>query len=247
MQLLVTNLGRTRYSETWELQRKLVELRTEDRIDDVLLFTEHEHVYTIGKGGDENHLLASEQELSTDGVEVFRIDRGGDITYHGPGQVVGYPILDLNGYFLDIHRYLRSLEEVMIQSLGQFGIRAGREEGMTGVWAGGEKIAAIGVKVSRWRTMHGFALNVNTDLTRFGRIIPCGIFHKGVTSMEKMLGREIPLQEVEDSLTASFSRVFGCAPVSVSPSNLNQRIRERENERVGLNLKEHAHLNQEGM
>jgi lipoyl(octanoyl) transferase len=247
MQLLVTNLGRTRYSETWELQRKLVELRTEDRIDDVLLFTEHEHVYTIGKGGDENHLLASEQELSTDGVEVFRIDRGGDITYHGPGQVVGYPILDLNGYFLDIHRYLRSLEEVMIQSLGQFGIRAGREEGMTGVWAGGEKIAAIGVRVSRWRTMHGFALNVNTDLTRFGRIIPCGIFHKGVTSMEKMLGREIPLQEVEDSLTASFSRVFGCAPVSVSPSNLNQRIRERENERVGLNLKEHAHLNQEGM
>jgi lipoyl(octanoyl) transferase len=247
MQLLVTNLGRTRYSETWELQRKLVELRTEDRIDDVLLFTEHEHVYTIGKGGDENHLLASEQELSTDGVEVFRIDRGGDITYHGPGQVVGYPILDLNGYFLDIHRYLRSLEEVMIQSLGQFGIRAGREEGMTGVWAGGEKIAAIGVKVSRWRTMHGFALNVNTDLTRFGRIIPCGIFHKGVTSMEKMLGREIPLQEVEDSLTASFSRVFGCAPVSVSPGNLNQRIRERENERVGLNLKEHAHLNQEGM
>jgi lipoyl(octanoyl) transferase len=236
VQLHVTNLGRSRYGDTWELQRRLFELRMEGKIDDVLLLTEHEHVYTIGKGGDENHLLASTQELQTDGVEVFRIDRGGDITYHGPGQVVGYPILDLNGYFRDIHRYLRSLEEVIIRALGQFGIQAGREEGMTGAWVSGEKIAAIGVKVSRWRTMHGFALNVNTDLTKFSRIIPCGIFHKGVTSIQKILGREVPLGEVEESLTTSFSSVFGCTPVPVPPAILRQRIRELEEERSTINL-----------
>jgi lipoyl(octanoyl) transferase len=235
MRLHVANLGRTHYADAWDLQRRLFELRLEGLIGDLLLFTEHAHVYTIGKGGDENHLLASEQELQTDSVEVFRIDRGGDITYHGPGQIVGYPILDLNGYFLDIHRYLRSLEEVIIQTLGQFGVEAGREEGMTGVWVKGEKIAAIGVKVSRWRTMHGFALNVNTDLTKFNRIIPCGIFHKGVTSMRRILGRGVPLEEVEDSLAASFSNVFGCTTVPVSPDIVRQRMRELEMERSSVN------------
>jgi lipoyl(octanoyl) transferase len=246
MQLQVTNLGRTRYADTWELQRKLFELRLEGLVDDVLLFTEHEHVYTIGKGGDENHLLATQHELQTDRVEVFRIDRGGDITYHGPGQIVGYPILDLNGYFLDIHRYLRALEEVIIRTLGQLGIQSGREEGMTGVWVSGEKIAAIGVKVSRWRTMHGFALNVNTDLMRFSRIIPCGIFHKGVTSIQRILGRIVALEEVEDTLVASFSSVFGCTPVPLPPAILHQRIRELEMERSSLNLSRSDHLNQEG-
>jgi lipoate-protein ligase B len=180
MELFVSKLGRTRYADAWDLQRRLFDLRHDGLIDDVLLFTEHEHVYTIGKGGDANHLLASEEELLADGTEVFRIDRGGDITYHGPGQVVGYPIIDLNRYGPDIHRYLRSLEEAIILTLEQFGIEGGREEGMTGVWVGGEKIAAIGVKVSKWITMHGFALNVNTDLGKFERIIPCGIFHKEI-------------------------------------------------------------------
>jgi lipoyl(octanoyl) transferase len=225
MPITISNLGRTRYEETWDLQRKLFDLRYRGLIDDVLLFTEHEHVYTIGKGGDANHLLASDEELTKNGVEVFRIDRGGDITYHGPGQIVGYPILDLNQYSPDIHKYLRSLEEVLITTLGSFGIKGGREEGMTGVWVGGEKVAAIGVKVSKWITMHGFALNVNTDLRMFERIIPCGIFHKGVTSMQKILGKDLSLDEVEMRVTESFSAVFGCKPVEVSSETLRELVR----------------------
>ncbi|MBI3587076.1 MAG: lipoyl(octanoyl) transferase LipB [Ignavibacteriales bacterium] len=224
MQLAVSNIGRTKYADAWELQHKLFDLRHYGLIGDMLLFTEHEHVYTIGKGGDENHLLASEAELSVGGIDVAKIDRGGDITYHGPGQVVGYPIIDLNNYYLDIHRYLRSLEEVIILTLDEFDIEAGREEGLTGVWVQGEKIAAFGVKVSRWITMHGFALNVNTDLQKFERIIPCGIFHKGVTSMQKILGKEIALEDVHRKLTESFSYVFGCQPLAVSPDMLRQRV-----------------------
>lgn len=224
--ILISNVGRTRYADAWELQRKLFDLRHYGLIDDLLLFTEHEHVYTIGKGGDANHLLASDEELKEGGVDVFRIDRGGDITYHGPGQVVGYPIIDLNRYFSDIHRYLRRLEEAIILALAEFDIEAGREEGMTGVWVGGEKIAAIGVKVSKWVTMHGFALNVNTDLSKFDRIIPCGIFHKGVTSMQRIIGREIPLEDVHQKLTEAFSAVFGCQSVPVAPEQLRQRIAE---------------------
>ncbi|MBI3579927.1 MAG: lipoyl(octanoyl) transferase LipB [Ignavibacteriales bacterium] len=228
MQLAVTNIGRTKYVDAWDLQHKLFDLRHYGLIGDLLLFTEHEHVYTIGKGGDENHLLASDAELNLGGIDVFKIDRGGDITYHGPGQVVGYPIIDLNNYFADIHRYLRSLEEVMILALDEFGIEAGREEGLTGVWVKGEKIAACGVKVSRWVTMHGFALNVNTDLQKFERIIPCGIFHKGVTSMQKILGKEIELEEVHQKLTEAFSFVFGCQPISVTPDILRQRVEALE-------------------
>ncbi|MBF8293750.1 MAG: lipoyl(octanoyl) transferase [Bacteroidetes bacterium] len=224
MQILVSNLGRTRYAEAWDLQQRVFDLRRLGLIDDVLLLTEHDHVYTLGKGGDANHLLASDAELSKDGTEVFRIDRGGDITYHGPGQIVGYPILDLNKYSPDIHKYLRSLEDVLIDLLDAFGIKGGREEGMTGVWVRGEKIAAIGVKVSKWITMHGFALNVNTDLQKFERIIPCGIFHKGITSMQRYLGREIPIEEVERKLTESFAGVFGCMPVLVSAESLRKRV-----------------------
>lgn len=206
----VSNIGRTRYADAWRLQQQLWELRHSGTIGDVFLYTEHEHVYTIGKGGDNNHLLASGNELRETGTDFFRIDRGGDVTYHGPGQIVGYPILDLNNYFLDLHRYLRSLEEVIIVALKEFGIEGTREEGLTGVWVKGNKIAAIGVKVSRWVTMHGFALNVNTDLSRFGRIIPCGIFHKGVTSIREILGRSVMLEEVQDQLTIAFGSVFDC-------------------------------------
>jgi len=232
MQLAVTHIGRTRYGEAWELQKKIFDLRHFGLMTDVLLYTEHEHVYTIGKGGDDNHLLASERELGESGVEVFHIDRGGDITYHGPGQVVGYPILALNDYFTDIHRYLRCLEETIILALDEFGIEAGREEGMTGVWVNGEKIAAIGVKVSRWVTMHGFALNVNTDLSKFDRIIPCGIFHKGVTSMQKILGREIALEDVQQKLTDAFVRVFGCQPVRVSYDELVRVVQRHQVEQL---------------
>lgn len=228
MDLIVTNIGRTRYGEAWDLQHKIFELRHYGLIGDTLLYTEHDHVYTIGKGGDDNHLLASEGELRQDDVDVFRIDRGGDITYHGPGQIVGYPILDLNQYKADIHWYLRSLEEVIIAALGEFDIEAGREEGMTGVWVRGEKIAAIGIKVSRWITMHGFALNVNTDLQKFDRIIPCGIFHKGVTSMEKLLGKKIPIDDVHTRLNQAFHVVFGCRILAVNAPELRAAVHARQ-------------------
>ena len=192
------------------------------------MFTEHEHVYTIGKGGDENHVLASQAELKETGIDVFRIDRGGDVTYHGPGQIVGYPILDLNLYFADIHRYLRCLEEVIILALNDYGIEATREPDFTGVWVNGEKIAAIGVKVSKWITMHGFALNVSCDLSKYDRIIPCGIFHKGVTSMERILGKNIPLAEVQEKLTTAFKNVFGCTTFAMPYPSLLQLAKKAE-------------------
>jgi lipoyl(octanoyl) transferase len=216
----VSNIGRTRYAEAWQLQQRLWDIRRAGKIADTLLYTEHEHVYTIGKGGDSDHLLASGNELRETGVDFFQIDRGGDVTYHGPGQIVGYPILDLNNYFLDLHRYLRSLEETIILALRTFGIEGTREEGFTGVWVRGDKIAAIGVKVSRWVTMHGFALNVNTDLSKFARIIPCGIFHKGVTSMQAILGRSVDLQQVQHELTAAFASVFECGTQEMKQADL---------------------------
>ncbi len=222
----MSNIGRTRYADAWALQQKLWELRHSGVIGDVLLINEPEHVYTLGKSSDENHLLASDEELKSSGTEVFHIDRGGDVTYHGPGQIVGYPILDLHNYFLDIHRYLRSIEDVLIRMLKHFDIVSGRQEGMTGVWVEGEKIAAIGVKVSRWVTMHGFALNVNTDLSRFNRIIPCGIFHKGVTSMEKIAGKTFELDLVEKHLIESFSEVFGCRIEQIPSVELDAYIRK---------------------
>jgi lipoate-protein ligase B len=216
----VTDIGRTRYAEAWRLQQRLWDLRRAGRVGDVLLYTEHEHVYTIGKGGDANHLLATGNELREAGVDFFEIDRGGDVTYHGPGQIVGYPIIDLHNYYTDLHRYLRSLEETIIVALRSFGIVGTREEGLTGVWVNGEKIAAIGVKASRWITMHGFALNVSTDLTRFSRIIPCGIFHKGVTSMNAVLGRAVDTADVQARLTEAFRSVFDCRTETVSKEEL---------------------------
>jgi len=216
----ISNMGRTRYADAWRFQQQVWELRCAQTIGDVLLFTEHEHVYTIGKGGDTDHLLASGNELKEGGVDFFQIDRGGDVTYHGPGQVVGYPIIDLKNYVPDLHKYLRNLEEVIIRALKRFGIDGTREEGFTGVWVKGDKIAAIGVKVSRWVTMHGFALNVNTDLSKFDRIIPCGIFHKGVTSMQLLLGRTLSLEDVQAELTAAFGTVFGCETRTVKSSDL---------------------------
>jgi lipoyl(octanoyl) transferase len=216
----VCSLGRTRYADAWALQQQVFDCRRHGLVGDMLLLNEHEHVYTIGKSGDDNHLLASDEELRQNGVDVFHIDRGGDITYHGPGQIVGYPILDLTSYGADIHKYLRSLEGVLIGALKDFGIAAEREEGMTGVWVKGSKIAALGVKVSRWITMHGFALNVNTDLSKFGRIIPCGIFHKGVTSMAQILGGPVSIRDVERSIVEAFEEVFVCQTVPMSREKL---------------------------
>lgn len=181
-----------------------------------LLLVEHPHVYTLGKSGKPEHLLLDEEGLSAHGATFHRINRGGDITYHGPGQLVGYPIFDLDNFFTDIHRYLRLLEEAVILTLAEYGLRAGRIAGLTGVWLGFEegdpnprKICALGVKCSRWVTMHGFALNVNTDLTYFGHIVPCGITDKAVTSLQQELGKAVPLVDVQNRLVLHLGRLFG--------------------------------------
>jgi lipoyl(octanoyl) transferase len=202
-------LGRTEYSSCWELQRSLLEERRKGRIPDTLLFTEHDPVYTIGTGGTDDHLLASDDELKRRGIQVVRTDRGGDITYHGPGQLVAYPILDLHGYTLDLHRYLRDLEEVVIRILRSYGVEGERVPEYTGVWVAGEKICAIGIRSSGWVTMHGFALNVSTDLSYFDRIIPCGIFERGVTSLAAVTGGAFPLEEVARRAAEAFGGVFG--------------------------------------
>jgi len=204
MMLQVQDLGVSSYKNTWELQKKLQIKRIENKIEDTLLLVEHEPVYTFGKNADENHLLQNYPE----DVKLFHIERGGDITFHGPGQLVGYPIMDLHNYKMSISWYMRSLEEVIIRSLDRFGISADRKDGLTGVWVGDEKIAALGVRISRWVTMHGFALNVNTDLTYYDSIIPCGIFDYGITSMEHILGNEQEMNEVKKVLVSVFSDVF---------------------------------------
>jgi lipoyl(octanoyl) transferase len=225
----VVNLGITDYKSTWDLQRQMFDLRIAGRISDVLLLNEHHHVYTLGKNSNENHLLAQSEELRTKGVDVYNIDRGGDITYHGPGQLVGYPIIDLNNYYLDLHRYLRDLEEVVIRALAEYGIEAYRDASFTGVWVGSEKIAAIGVKVSHWVTMHGFAFNVNTDLSYFDRIIPCGIFHKGVTSLERLLGQSVLLEEASKKIVKHFSAVFGVEPMIQNKDEFMRSLTSVEN------------------
>jgi lipoyl(octanoyl) transferase len=217
----VINLGRTDYKECWDLQRRLVAQRAADEVGDLLLLTEHEHVYTIGKTGSDNHLLAGEEELRSKGIAVYHNDRGGDITYHGPGQLVGYPILDLGSYYLDLHRYLRDIEEVVIRTLASFGLKGERNAKYTGVWIGNNKICAIGVKTIRWITMHGFALNVNTDLSYFEHIVPCGIRGKGVTSLRRELGNDVELSEAANTMAVQFGSVFG-RDVVQAPREENQ-------------------------
>jgi lipoate-protein ligase B len=205
----VVNLGHTDYAECWGLQQRLFEMRSTDKVGDLLLLTEHSHVYTIGKGGDDNHLLANDQELRLKEIQVFHNDRGGDITYHGPGQLVGYPILDLKNFRCDLHQYLRDLEEVIIRFLTHYGISGSRDAKYTGVWIGEKKICAIGIKTRQWVTMHGFALNVNTDLSFFEGIVPCGIAGKGVTSLRQQLGRDVGVNEVAKAVIHEFGDVFG--------------------------------------
>jgi lipoate-protein ligase B len=211
MLIRAVDLGVTEYEFCWNLQRQLFDLRLADAVPDTLLLTEHLPVYTIGRSGDPNHLLAGTPELREKGIALFYNDRGGDVTYHGPGQLVGYPILDLHNYYQDLHRYLRDIESVIINVLGCFGIRASRTDGYTGVWVGNDKICAIGIKSSKWVTMHGFALNVSTDLSYFDRIIPCGIFEKGITSMQELLGRKVAMEEVVPDLLREFAGVFHVA------------------------------------
>jgi lipoate-protein ligase B len=197
------------YDQAWALQRELVAARQAGEAPDTLLLLEHPPVITLGRSGETEHLLGSEAELERRGVEFVETDRGGDITFHGPGQIVGYAIVDLAARGRDLHRYLRDLESVVIQALAEFGIVAERVAGLTGVWVGEAKVAAIGIRVSRWVTHHGFALNVDTDLSYFDLIVPCGIADRRVTSMEALLGRLVDRGVVEDALAHAFESVFG--------------------------------------
>src|ERR1035437_6001440 len=228
-QIQFTDLGLIDYKECWDYQEKLfqgiISQKIQNRNSPInhqpstishLLFCEHPHVYTLGKSGDEKNLLLNETQLKTKNATYYKINRGGDITYHGPGQIVGYPILDLDNFFTDIHKYLRFLEETIILTLKDYGIKSGRIEGLTGVWldwnnpAKARKICAMGVRTSRWVTMHGFAFNVNSDLSYFKNIIPCGIQDKAVTSMSKELGTELDMEEVKQKMKKYFAEVFEC-------------------------------------
>ncbi len=224
-QVTFQDLGNIPYRQAWDYQEALVdsirEVKIANRKDDgnrptrnYLLFCEHPHVYTLGKSGSESHLLWNDQLRNDRKVEFVKTNRGGDITYHGPGQIVGYPILDLDNYFTDLHKYMRGLEEVIISVLNAYGLKGGRIKGLTGVWLESEnpaksrKICAMGVKCSRWITMHGFALNVNTDLDYFQGIVPCGIQDKAVTSLARELQYIPPYEEVKEHLIKNFARVF---------------------------------------
>jgi len=210
----VRRLGRVEYREALELQEMLVEQRKLGLIPDQLLLLEHPDVITLGvkTRNDRSHVLASAETLEAEGVSVLATGRGGDVTFHGPGQLVGYPIFDLKPDRCDVHQYVRDLEEGVIRAVAEFGIQAGRVKGLTGIWVGPggreAKLAAIGVRISRWVTSHGFALNVSTDLSRFGLIVPCGIEDKPVTSMERVLGRPVPMAEVEETVIRGFASVF---------------------------------------
>ena len=206
----VRRLGRVPYTEALALQRSLVEDRRAGRIGDTLLLLEHPHVLTLGVRGDggRSHILATDEALASRGIEVHETGRGGDITYHGPGQLVGYPIVDLNPDRRDVHRYVRDLETVLIRTAADYGVEAERVEGLTGVWVGDDKLAAIGVRIARWITSHGFALNVSTDLDQFNLIVPCGISDRGVTSLARLLRRPVSMAEVEFRVIEHFVNVF---------------------------------------
>lgn len=218
------DLGRKDYKETWDYQEQLfktvLDTKIKNRREDAgletsnhLLFVEHDHVYTLGKSGDLENLLANEALLEKIGATFYKINRGGDITYHGPGQITGYPILDLDNFFTDIHKYLRLLEEIFIKILADYGLKGERSDGETGVWLDpgtpfARKICALGVRASRWVTMHGFAFNVNTNLGYFDHIIPCGIDDKAVTSLAVELKREVDLEEVKSKIKRYFTELF---------------------------------------
>lgn len=232
-QVLFQDLGLMDYKPCWDYQESLFNRTIAQKIanrdlpeaeqtitQNHLLFVEHPHVYTLGKSGDVSHLLINEAELEEKEATYYKINRGGDITYHGPGQIVGYPILDLDHFFTDIHHYLRLLEETIILTLDDYGIKAGRSKGETGVWLDADnafkarKICAFGVRCSRWVTMHGWGFNVNSDMSYFKNIVACGIQDKGVTSLDKELGQTVNMAEIKEKLKTHFSNLFGCELVT---------------------------------
>lgn len=205
----VLDLGLMPYRESWRLQQALHAKRQANAIPDTLILVEHPPVITLGKGFRPENLCLSMDAYAERGIEVCPTDRGGDVTCHNPGQLVGYPIFDVQAHGRDLHRFLRQIEEALIRSLQTFGIEAGRHPRYTGVWVGDDKIAAIGIRVARWVSMHGFALNVNNDLSLFQLIVPCGIADKGVTSMAQLLGQRVPMEQVKAAVQAHFGHLFG--------------------------------------
>lgn len=234
-EVIFEDLGLIDYKKAWdyqeELHQKIVDLKLKNRklpleeqipTPNYLLYCEHPHVYTLGKSGEENHLLLNEKQLEENHASFYKINRGGDITYHGPGQLVVYPIFDLENFFTDIHKYLRFLEEAVILTLNEYGIQSGRVEGLTGVWIDGDnplkarKICAMGVKCSRWVTMHGIGFNINSQLEYFKNIIPCGIDDKAVTSLEKELGKPVDMVQLKEKLQLNLANIFDFNLVSIT-------------------------------
>jgi lipoyl(octanoyl) transferase len=230
--LTIVDLGLIPYAHGWELQKRVVAARKAGAIEDVLLFCEHPHVITLGRSGSRANLLASETVLRQKGIECFETTRGGDITYHGPGQIVGYPILHLGLIRRDVAWYVRTLEEAMIRATAEWGIAAGRVPGKTGIWVGEtdteEKLAAIGVHISRWVTSHGFAYNVSTDLRYFDMIVPCGIAGRKATSLEKLLGRNVSPSEIKPLLAKHLGEVFGLAVQMAQRAELSMKLEHFE-------------------
>lgn len=210
----ILKLGLVDYLKAWDAQRRLAQARRQGHITDGLLLLEHPHTYTVGRSGQSGHVLIDEQAMASLGAALYWVDRGGDVTYHGPGQLVGYPILHLPGLGLDVHGYLRALEDVLMETLADFGVVSFRVAGRTGVWVGDAKIAAIGVRIAAGVTSHGFALNVNPDLSYFRHIVPCGLAGAGVTSMQQALGRPLTVAEVMPRVIAHFLGRFGLEPVA---------------------------------
>jgi lipoyl(octanoyl) transferase len=215
-QLEVRRFGLVPYDEALAMQRALVEERRADRIPDLLLLLQHPPVITLGVRADSSrtNIVASDERLAELGIEIHETGRGGDVTYHGPGQIVGYPILDLRPDRCDVHKYVRDLEAVMFRVCADYGVAAGPIAGLTGAWVGTEKVGAIGIRISRWITSHGFAFNVSTDLAHFRLIIPCGISDRGVTSLERVTGLSLPLAEVEEAFVRRFAEVFEREPIA---------------------------------
>ena len=222
----VVRPGTTPFRSCWELQKRLLDLRAIGAVPDTLIMTEHPAVYTIGRTGNPNNMLAGMNELQAAHIEFLSIERGGDVTYHGPGQLVGYPILNLLDFHPDLHWYVRSLEEVVIRTLSHYRIEGERHPQFTGVWVGNAKVCAIGIHTRGWVTMHGFALNVSTDVSAFDRIVPCGIRGKDVTSISLLLGRKIDFVEVESLCIQEFCTVFGYSPLFITRESLADVINE---------------------
>jgi lipoate-protein ligase B len=224
MQCTVYQPGQLGYRDAYDLQTELLQQRLASRIEDVILILEHPPTVTIGKSGKIDNVLISQSELATRGIPVLFVDRGGDVTYHGPGQLIGYPIIDLRSRGRDLHRYVSELEEVIIRTLGDFGIKGGRDSSHRGVWVEDKEIAAIGLRVKKWVSLHGFALNVTTDLTPFSWINPCGFTDRGATSMTALLKQDIPLAEVSKSLLTHFAAVFNTRLIDGSITDLKRLL-----------------------